>query len=134
MVRSQAYTSRPRTEWFQRIAPSIVGTNVSSNVYEMVHPAALTDEIAESGMAPVLQIGRMDVPDESEAEWNGFGGLSQEWSGETVSSPEITADIPGALGGAEIQINGPSSAPRLKLSQVRMAVQYDAAKPAPSTP
>ena len=100
----------------------------------MVHLAALTDEIAESGMAPVLQIGRMDVSAESEEEVNGFGGLSQEWSGETVSSPEIAADIPGALGRAEIQINGPSSAPRLKLSQVRMAVQYDAAKPAPSTP
>ena len=39
-----------------------------SNVYEMVHPKELTPEIAGSGMAPLLQIGKMDVGPENEEE------------------------------------------------------------------
>ena len=42
----------------------------SWNVYEMIYPAELTDEIANSDMAPALQIGRMGIAPENEAEWN----------------------------------------------------------------
>ena len=57
VVESEAWTSRPRTEWGQRIAPSVIGSVYISNVYEMIHPAQLTGEIANSDMAPALQIG-----------------------------------------------------------------------------
>ena len=70
VVETDAFKSRPRTEWGERVSPSIIGTNFMSNVYEMIHPTALTEEIANSGMSPALQIGRMDVPSETDAEWN----------------------------------------------------------------
>jgi hypothetical protein len=41
-----------------------------NNVYEMIHPAGLSDDIANGDMAPALQIGRMDVPAASDTEWN----------------------------------------------------------------
>ena len=61
-----------------------------SNVYEMVHPKELTPEIAGSGMAPVLQIGRMDVGPENEEEWN------QWYSGIYVPNYE---KVPGCIRG-----------------------------------
>ena len=61
---------RPFTEWGQRMAPSVIGSNYFNMVMEMIYPESLTDEIANSGMAPVLQIGRMDVPAADEGEWN----------------------------------------------------------------
>jgi hypothetical protein len=70
VVNSEAFKNRPRTEWGSRVAPSIIGTNVISNTYEMVHPTALNPGIASSGMANALQIGRMDIGPENEEEWN----------------------------------------------------------------
>ncbi len=58
------------TEWSNRMSPEYTATTYVRNVYEMIHPAGLTDEIASSPMAPALQIGRMDIPPEVEAEWN----------------------------------------------------------------
>ena len=63
-----------------------------SNVYQMIHPAELTDEIANSDMAPALQIGRMDVPAENDAEWN-------EWYSGVYVSP-TTRGSPDVFGGA----------------------------------
>ena len=70
VVNSEAFKNRPRTEWGARVSPSIIGTNVISNTYEMIHPTALTSGIAGSGMANALQIGRMDIGPENEEEWN----------------------------------------------------------------
>ena len=70
VVNSEAFKNRPRTEWGARVSPSIIGTNVISNTYEMIHPTALTLGIAGSGMANALQIGRMDIGPENEEEWN----------------------------------------------------------------
>ena len=70
VVNSEAFKNRPRTEWGARVSPSIIGTNVISNTYEMIHPTALTPGIAASGMANALQIGRMDIGPENEEEWN----------------------------------------------------------------
>jgi hypothetical protein len=39
-------------------------------VYTLIHPAALTPAIAGAPMAPALQLGRMDVPPEADAEFN----------------------------------------------------------------
>ncbi len=36
----------------------------------MIYPEALTPDIAQSDMAPALQIGRMAIPAEHEDEWN----------------------------------------------------------------
>ena len=58
------------TEWSRRMSPEYTATVYVRNVYEMIHPSELTDEIAGSPMAPALQIGRMGIPDETEAEWN----------------------------------------------------------------
>ena len=70
VVNTEAFKSRPLTEWGSRAQPRIIGTNFINNTYEMIHPIALTPEIAGSGMAAALQIGRMDVGPENEEEWN----------------------------------------------------------------
>ena len=59
------------SKWTGRIMASAVveGTYIR-NVYEMIHPSALTDEIAGSPMAPVLQIGRMAIPTDVEDAFN----------------------------------------------------------------
>ena len=70
VVNTDAFKNRPRTEWGQRVSPSLIGTNFINNVYDMIHPSSLTSDIANSGMADALQIGRMDVPPDNEDEWN----------------------------------------------------------------
>ena len=70
VVESDAFKNRPRTPWGGRVSPSIIGNPVISNVYEMIRPAKLSPDIASRDMAPALQIGRMDIPPEHEAEWN----------------------------------------------------------------
>jgi hypothetical protein len=58
------------TAWTRRCSPEAIGTTYIRNIYTMIHPKALTAEAARSGMAPALQIGRMDVPPEIDAEFN----------------------------------------------------------------
>jgi hypothetical protein len=58
------------TEWTKRFGPQAIGTAFIRNVYTMIHPKTLTPTIANSPMAPALQIGRMDVPREVDDEWN----------------------------------------------------------------
>src|SRR6266850_3821059 len=53
------------TPWTKRCSPEVIGTSFIRNVYSMIHPKALPPSVAESGMAPSLQIGRMDVPPRS---------------------------------------------------------------------
>ena len=72
VLESEAYrhvTANP-TPWTQRCSPNVIGTTFIRNVYTMIHPAALTPAIAESVMAPALQIGRMDVPPAVDREFN----------------------------------------------------------------
>ena len=90
VVESDAFKNRPPTEWGKRMSPRVVGTNFIGNVYEMIHPAQLTPEIAESGMAPALQIGRMAIQPEHENEWN------QWYSGVYVPNYE---KVPGCIRG-----------------------------------
>lgn len=58
------------TPWTKRAGPEAVATTFIRNVYAMIHPATLSAKAAESGMAPALQIGRMDVPPEIDADFN----------------------------------------------------------------
>ena len=90
VVRSEAFTSRPTTEWGQRIGPRVIGTNFSNNVYEMIYPEAATPKIGQSDMAPALQIGRMAIPKEHEDDWNRW------YSGVYVPNYE---KVPGCIQG-----------------------------------
>lgn len=58
------------TEWTKRCSPEVLGTTYIRNTYEQIFPADLTEDAAQSGMAPALQIGRMTVPPELDTEWN----------------------------------------------------------------
>jgi hypothetical protein len=58
------------TEGTKRFGPQAIGTTYIRNVYTMIHPTTVTPEIARSEPAPALQLGRMDVPPEVDAEWN----------------------------------------------------------------
>jgi hypothetical protein len=60
------------TPWTRRCSPEVIGTTFIRNVYTMIHPAAVTPEMAGSDMAPALQIGRMEVPPEIDAEFNAW--------------------------------------------------------------
>ena len=72
VMTSDAYLSvrGNATEWTKRASPEVIGTTYIRNTYEQIFPADVTDDVAQSGMAPVLQIGRMTVPPELDAEWN----------------------------------------------------------------
>lgn len=70
VVNTDAFKNRPRTEWGQKVSPSLIGTNFFNLVLDMIHPDALTDDIAGSDMANALQIGRMDVPAANDDDWN----------------------------------------------------------------
>jgi hypothetical protein len=58
------------TPWTKRCSPDVIGTTFIRNIYTMIHPRAVTPAIAGAGMAPALQIGRMDVPPAVDAEFN----------------------------------------------------------------
>jgi len=72
VLQSDAYKQRQSqpTAWTKRCSPEVIGTTFIRNVYTMIHPKAVTPAIAASGMAPALQLGRMDVPPEIDAEFN----------------------------------------------------------------
>ena len=74
VLQSAAYkkVSANPTEWTQRSGPNAIGTDFIRNVYTQIHPAAVTPAVANSGMAPALQLGRMDVPPEVDAEFNSW--------------------------------------------------------------
>ena len=78
------------TPWTQRCSPDVIGTTFIRNVYSMIHPKALSTPAAESGPAPALQIGRMDVPAEVDREWN-------EWYS-TIYVPNYEK-VPGVIRG-----------------------------------
>ena len=90
VVDSDAFKDRPATEWSQRVGPRAIATTLINNVYEMVYPASLTPDIAQSGMAEALQIGRMGISAENEEEWNRW------YSGVYVPNYE---KVPGCIRG-----------------------------------
>jgi hypothetical protein len=76
VLKTPAFTNRPRTPWGQKVSPSVIGKNLTRIVGEQFYPDGI--EMPERGMAPVLQIGRMSVPAEVDAAWNAW------YSGEYV--------------------------------------------------
>jgi hypothetical protein len=72
VLESQAYkrVAEHPTEWTKRAGPGTVATTFIRNVYTLIHPKTLSSTAAQAPMAPALQIGRMDVPADVDAEWN----------------------------------------------------------------
>ena len=62
--------SRNPTEWTRRMSPNVVGRNTVRNVYTQIYPAESDTHTLGRGMAPALQIGRMDVPPDIEDKYN----------------------------------------------------------------
>ena len=48
----------------------LAGITIIRNSYEMIFPLDLSEDVASSEMAPALQIGRMEVSPQEDAEWN----------------------------------------------------------------
>ena len=90
VVETEAFTSRKPTEWAQRIGPRVIATNLINNVYQMIYPKELNPALASAGMAPALQIGRMDIAPENSEEWNKW------YSGVYVPNYE---KVPGCIRG-----------------------------------
>src|SRR5579864_584926 len=70
VIHSDAFVNRPRTEQDQQMSPRVIGKNFTTVLGEQIFPAGL--ENAQRGMARVLQIGRMSVPDAIDAKWNAW--------------------------------------------------------------
>ncbi|MBV9596500.1 MAG: hypothetical protein JOZ87_06520 [Chloroflexi bacterium] len=70
VIHSEAFVNRPRTELDQRMSPRVIGKNFATVLGEQLFPDEL--ENADRGMAPVLQIGRMSVPEGVDAAWNAW--------------------------------------------------------------
>ncbi len=60
------------TEWSQRVNLQANSTRMVSNEYRQIFPLEVSREVAQSEMAPVLQIGRMSIPPDQEDEFNQF--------------------------------------------------------------
>ncbi len=85
----QRHAANPST-WSRRMSPLVIGTNFTNNVYRQVFPAGVSETVANSDMAPALQIGRMDIPPETEDEFN-------EWN-HTIYMPNFEK-VPGCRWG-----------------------------------
>jgi hypothetical protein len=74
VMESDAYkkVSNNPTPWTKKTGPQAVATTFIRNIYSLIHPKALSAADAQRGMAPALQIGRMDVPREVDSEWNNW--------------------------------------------------------------
>jgi hypothetical protein len=64
--------SQNPTDWTKRVSPTVIGRGTVRNVYTQMSPAESDPDTLGRGMAPALQIGRMDVPPEIEAKYNDY--------------------------------------------------------------
>ncbi len=70
VLKQPAFTERPIPPWDRRMSPRVIGKNFTRVVGEQIFPDSV--ERSGRGLAPVLQIGRMSVPESVEAEWNAW--------------------------------------------------------------
>ncbi|HCL26469.1 MAG TPA: hypothetical protein DHW65_09020 [Dehalococcoidia bacterium] len=66
------HMSENPTEWTKRVGPMTVGRGTVRNVYTQISPAESDPDTMGRGMAPALQIGRMEVPPEIEDKYNDY--------------------------------------------------------------
>ena len=64
--------SRNPTEWTKRMSPNAIGRGTVRNVCTQIYPEESDPHTLGRGMAPALQIGRMDVPVDIEAKYNEY--------------------------------------------------------------
>ena len=57
----QEHLIRP-TEWSKRLDIHGIATRMVQNNYRQIFPVEVSREVAESDMAPALQMGRMSIP------------------------------------------------------------------------
>ena len=69
-VLGPTWQNRPKLPWDSRMSPSVIGKNYARILGEQIFPSSI--ENSERGMAPVLQIGRMSIPEEIDPEWNAW--------------------------------------------------------------
>ena len=72
VVESQAFQKlrdNP-SEWTKRMSGRVIGSEYILNVYEQIFPTEVSQTVAQSDMAPVLQIGRMECPPQYEDPFN----------------------------------------------------------------
>ena len=70
VLQTPAFKNRPRTPWGERMSPTVIGSNLTRVVGQQIFPQQV--EMPDRGMAPSLQIGRMSVPQDVDAEWNAW--------------------------------------------------------------
>lgn len=89
-VQSEAYQAYHRnpSAWTQRISLSTRGRNFSRLVGAQIYPSENDPHVLERGMAPALQVGRMQVPEAIEAKYNEYY--------DTVRTP-ANLKVPGCL-------------------------------------
>jgi hypothetical protein len=63
---------RNPTEWTKKMSLSVNGRNYARNVYTQIYPQENDVNTLGRGMAPALQIGRMEVPPDIEAKYNDY--------------------------------------------------------------
>ena len=66
------HMSQNPTDWTKRISPTVIGRGTVRNVYTQISPVESDPDTMGRGMAPALQIGRMDVPAEIESKYNEY--------------------------------------------------------------
>ena len=69
-VLGPTWQNRPIPPWDRRMSPRVIGKNFTRVIGEQIFPSSV--EQPDRGMAPVLQIGRMSIPEEIDAEWNAW--------------------------------------------------------------
>ena len=69
-VLGSAWQNRPIPPWDRRMSPTVIGENLTRILGEQIFPSSV--EQPERGMAPALQIVRMSIPEEIDADWNAW--------------------------------------------------------------
>ena len=104
-------------------------------------PGTVTDvrfEVRASTQSGTLEPGEYGYAvysgGDAVAEASGQLALSTDWADETVSGAKITSGLSGSLSGAEFQIDGPAGSTMMRVTRLRMVVEYAVASPPPATP
>lgn len=69
-VQTPEFLNREIPPWDRRMSPRVIGKNLTRIVGQQIFPDDV--EQADRGMAPVLQIGRMSVPEDVDGQWNAW--------------------------------------------------------------
>lgn len=58
------------TEWTKRMSPSAIGSRFVRNIYRLIYPDSVSEDVAQADMSPALLVGRMEVPAHLDAMFN----------------------------------------------------------------